>query len=321
MKTLCTPVARVLLLGAWLAAAVLVNLARAEQPLPMIEEIIATLKKNEAAIQSMRVQAEAKIRQRTGEDFEGPELKREVRIWFAYDDQGRLRSEKEGGTPGRIGTTDVLQEKQLGTFDGKVARAMWGRTNFDFAYIGPDWTRLYREVDPRNYLDDFANVHLSKRFTEGKHTVVGRESVAIGEQKARELIVVESEPIERDDVSYKNRYLLDPACDDFAVVRSSWIRYGDGPWCEYTNTTAHTLKHDVWGVWLPEHCIYTSYNVPRTAAAKGGPFTISWQYDVKFHDWELNPKLVDADFTFVIPPGVFVNDALTGKSYKQGEVE
>lgn len=269
-----------------------------------IEEIIGRIKHNESLVSGLRVQAEARIRQRTGINDDGPELKREIKVNFSVDESGRLRSLSVGGTPGRIGTTDVIPQRIIGTFDGTVTRILQGRDQYERGYIGPDKFRIPREVDPRNYLHQVYHELLSTQL-EGKHRILG-----IAKWKNRDVVLIEPPPTVVKDVSYKSQVLLDPQLDYSLIARSLWSRHDKlGPaWHEYSHTDTTDFKRSAEGVWLPSHGLYTSYNVNQAQiTAKTAP-TIAWQYDVTFQEWEINPNFADTDFTLDFPPGIFIQD-------------
>ena len=64
--------------------------------------------------------------------------------------------------PGRVGTTDVLQQKQVAVYDGRALIHLTGQETYNWAYHGPDKYRLPREIDPRDYLFIYFAEPLSK---------------------------------------------------------------------------------------------------------------------------------------------------------------
>ena len=98
-----------------------------------LPDIIARLKQQEETLKGCVVTAETKMKQRTGLSFEGPELEREFKTEFRFDDQGRIYSKQQGGVPGRIGTAEVLQQIEVGSFDGHAVTILRAATTS----IGP----------------------------------------------------------------------------------------------------------------------------------------------------------------------------------------
>ncbi len=270
-----------------------------------LAKIVAELKKAEAKVQNFRVKSTANIKQRTGFDNEGPELSRSITTTFAVDDKGRIRSSEDGGRPGRIGTTDVFQQRELAVFDGKQTTVLRGQTKFDWAYIGPDKSRIPMEVDPRRYFMHYFSTLLSEELGSGRYKIVGREKL-----EDRELVRVEAEPVVRNGSGYRGQLLLDPEHDWIPVSRGAAIRFeGQETWHEYTLTeTADFTRTGTDGPWLPGTGVYTSWNVSAEKAKLKQEPTISWQYHVTFQDWEISPKFTDSDFELQIPEGIFTQD-------------
>lgn len=270
-----------------------------------LAKIVAEVKQAEAKVQNFRVKSTTNIKQRTGFDNEGPELSRSITTTFATDEKGRIRSSEDGGRPGNIGTTDVFQQRELAVFDGKQTTVLRGQTKYDWAYIGPDKSRIPMEVDPRRYLMHFFSTVLSEELGSGRYKIVGLEK-----QKDIELVRVESEPVVRNGSGYRGQLLLDPAHGWIPVSRGASIRFeGQETWHEYTRTeTSDFTRTGTDGTWLPGTGVYTSWNVSAEKAKLKQEPTISWQYHVTFHDWEISPKFADSDFELQIPEGIFVQD-------------
>ena len=268
-------------------------------------DIVARLKKQEETLQGAIVAAETKMKQHTGFSFEGPELNREFKTEFRFDKQGRIYSKQKGGVPGRAGTAEVRQQNQVGAFNGRHVTILRGADAFDWAYRGPDKTRIPREVDPRDYLFRYGGEPLSQRLAK-KYRVAGLER-----WRGRSVIVLESEPSVKAErkVSYQGRVLVAPDLDFAAVVRTSRIRFDDlGPeWHEYARREAFNYeRHEPTGLWFPKNGTYTSLNPTREQVAKKEAAPLAWKIETTFRSWKLNPKFTDADFTLEIPEGIFV---------------
>ncbi|HEY3963664.1 MAG TPA: hypothetical protein VGM05_03845 [Planctomycetaceae bacterium] len=269
-----------------------------------IEQIAQRFKNQETKVQSFRVKTSAEVRQRTGLKPDGPELTRKITTTFAVDERGRIRSTEDGGRPGLVGTAEVHEQREVAVFDGKLVRMLRGKTEFDWGYIGPDESRIPREVDPREYLLHYFHEPLSVTLTNEEYRIAGRE-MWLG----RPVVRVESKPIVNRGDARQVRLLLDPERDWTPLFRGVWIRFGnEGDWHQYTGieTSEHTQTRD--GVWLPRHGLYTSLLVNNEQAKTKQEPKIAWRYSVTFEDWELHPKFNDDDFSLEFPKGIFVQD-------------
>ncbi|MBC7819981.1 MAG: hypothetical protein IAG10_24120, partial [Planctomycetaceae bacterium] len=273
------------------------------------QAIILKLHANESFVKGFRVKTETKIRQRVGNNFQLPEIEREIKTMFAVDERGRIRSEETGGVPGNIGTTDVRQRREVAVFDGLLVRWMDGNMNEELSrgYLGRDKGRIPREVDPRNYLHQHGNEPIWGSISGGRYRVFRKET-----WQDREVILFESAitTYEADKVSYRGLMRLDPALGYAAVFRVSQIRFDDlGPdWHDYARYELSDYKPSADGIWLPGRAVYTSLLPNRDVVKAKQPVETAWQHHIRFIEWELNPTFTDDDFTLKFPDGIFVMD-------------
>jgi predicted Ser/Thr protein kinase len=271
--------------------------------------IIMKLIENEKSVRGFRVKTEAKIRQRVGNNFGLPEIEREIKTSFAIDERGRIRSEQTGGVPGRIGTTDVRQQHEVAVFDGLMLRLLQGNVNEpgNWGYHGRDKYRMPRTVDPRNSLLEHNNQPLREQISGGGYRAVGKET-----WQGREVVAFESSTTTRESekTSYRGRLLLDPSLGYAAVSRVSQIRFDDlGPeWHDFARHEVSEYKPSTGGIWVPGRAIYTSLLPSRDVVKSKQTIETAWKHDIRFFDWELNPKFTDDDFKLDFPDGIFVMD-------------
>jgi hypothetical protein len=273
------------------------------------QPIIKKLDENEKFVRGFRVKTETKIRQRIGNNFQLPEIEREIKTSFAIDERGRIRSEQTGGVPGQIGTTDVRQQQEVAVFDGLLLRLLKGNVNEsgNWGYHGRNKYRMPREVDPRNYLAQHGNESIRQSISGGQYRVIGKET-----WQDREVVLFQSSTTtqEAEKTSYRGLMRLDPALGYAAVFRVSQIRYDDlGPdWYDYARYELSDYKLSADGIWLPGRAIYTSLLPNRDVVKAKQPLETAWQHHIRFLDWELNPVFTDEDFTLKFSDGIFVMD-------------
>lgn len=282
-------------------------------PPPRFEDIVFALNAMEESLSSFRVHGRAEKKTRNSHTAEFSELWTDA--VFAIDSVGRMRYEKSGTTLGGALTEGKPAERnRFSVYDGEVAKSMFGRDRFQYGNVG-DPSVLGIGLDPRDYLYQFSGKKLTDRFSDSDKYDAPRWV----EWEGQSLVELTSKGrTEENGDQFRSRYLFDPERGFFPVYRGGEIRFSsiDEEWREYVRVAVLEWTSTSYYEWLPARVHVLSRFAFEQPVLDNEPFPVSWDFDIRFDNWEVSPEFIDSYFELEFPAGVTITDEITGQVYK-----
>lgn len=280
-----------------------------------MDEVVQGLQRTEMAVQTLSVKSDFQTRQRLDVVPASPEIALHGTTEVTVDALGRCRVKSTFDSWHLDDKQVVIDRDQsmLGVFDGKVAWTLQGTGKSAVGTIADNRGEVSLRLDPRNVSTHYFDQPVSSRLLKR-----GASIVELSTWDGSPVLVVETTPTGDQD-QRKVRFHIDPRRNFTIVRRAIAIRYPPHErWMEYTRIEGYDFREVQAGVWLPDRVVHESLDPTIENASQGTAPPVAWHWDVKFTDWKVNPSLNDETFELQFPLGIFVNNRITGKSYREG---
>ncbi len=229
------------------------------------------------------------------------------------DSKGRVRYEAVGDELREAIEPSVSAIAVRAVFDGQLARFVRGTPEKDeMARISRNRASIPWRMDPSNFIRHFLNKPVEEQ--------VGRlGGKVLGEKKwdGHKVLVIETEPVTREQVRRKLQFLVD-CLRNFTVVRkAAMVNYSsdEGNWHDYTLIEGREYEEVDSGIWLPREVNHESFKV-----IEGKESELSWRCTIHNDRWSVNDAVPDSLFTMPFPEGVYVTDEVSGREYRNTRV-
>lgn len=259
-----------------------------------IENVISGLERNEKRVENLSVTSQFENR---GLDMET----RHVRQTCIVDAKGRVWWRAQWLNSGMGSEVEPAggPEHADFVFDGETATTVEWRGDRAIRANIMTYARWYGGDPFKFSLIRSHQTPFSQLLRKHKGSITGTTS-----WDGRQVLVVETAPVESDDRHYKQEYLIDPD-RDFTIVRYSLLRRlaGTDEW-EVNNRNESHDHSRVDGVWLPSHTIqqiggFMENSVPVTRS------------EGRHRDWKVNADIPEDRFRLEIPVGTLTRDGRT----------
>lgn len=211
---------------------------------------------------------------------------------------GRVKYEGAGGHPN--GRGEIITSHWQGAYDGLYFKSKKGQRSDEFSSGAIDnYVTWKGGFDPRELTSNYQRQAVSQRIRDSNAKIV-----AYKQWEGRDVVVVETEPVERNRASWKSTYWVDTDREGLVVRRSSSLRFlPDGEWQEYSFVESFDHREYGTDIWLPTRSKYVSYGVKRGQQ----PF-VAWAVSGEGYRWKVNQDLESDFFRLEFPLGCRVYD-------------
>jgi hypothetical protein len=296
---------RAVLLVAIVAVGILVSRAAAADPAaagPTVDELRRGVAAQEAALRSFKLSCHIDtLVSYNGKNIafvasEDVEIIGDLDGRIRYESSGTI--EKDSGTPGVTRT-----EKVLGVFNGKEARNL--RTLNEVGRVGVI-DRVRTAAGCRtDFLEFFATYHHEPVSACLNRPNLVRLDDDTWDGRPVQVVETSFDTPPGKSKSYKYRLWIDPARGFAVVKRASLVRETvDDKWEEYYRVEGHDYK-EFGGFWLPMRAVAQLLHVGEKDIRPGAKLS---DHRIEVRQWEVNPAVDDAMFTFDFPQGLGITD-------------
>lgn len=281
------------------------------------DDIAKILRDNEQFLRSMAVTIHCKVLQTSISD-PSQTVRLTIDEKVLIDAEGRCRVESTGESFVNGPELKVHPENGVGVFNGHTMKSMTGGgKHFNRGLITSSHSDLPLRLDPRLVTTHYFNRPVTALLAERPGAVLLRETTWEGRP------AIELASAIYDNADDDRRYLITVVPDlNYAIVRrAAAVRYdGCDRWDDYTRFIASDYHEATPGFWVPRTAVHESFDPTREQSLNGTAPPLSWRWDIRMSEWEINPVLSDSLFDLEFAPGVFVNDQVAGRSFKMAGV-
>lgn len=248
-------------------------------------------------------------------------LHEELQIIADSSGRGRYEGRRQSYFARPDGKEEISENLVLGAFDGKRCRTAEGlaATRFSKGEESDARQSLSWGVDPWEYLTHYLGRPVSQIIAER-----GGQIVARGAWEGRGVLVVETAPGQwhgPPSARGKARFLIDPARNFVVVERSGLVQWApELDWAVYTRIAGFEHVEAAPGIWVPRRIVYESLDPTAETVRNRKPAPLLRGEEVVAEKWRINEPLSESVFEIRFPPGVTVNDRITGRMYQVAQI-
>ncbi|HVA51508.1 MAG TPA: hypothetical protein VNH11_34515 [Pirellulales bacterium] len=233
-------------------------------------------------------------------------------IALIMDSRGRYRIDGTSKTINEGAAAQPPALKQTEVFDGERRRQAMGEGRLTNGRIGEASTPFILPFTPSDLVWTFNGER------DSAYLIEGGSLAAEAEFDGRSVLAFEGKVSEGVDGRFRKVQFLVDSNRGFAVVRKAMLVQEalDADW-RANGVVELTSMHEVAeGLWVPRKALFEQYRLP-----KNGPATILSRSRVELDGWLVNAALDDTTFKWSFPPGVAVDDEISGRTYMSSQVD